>query len=414
MSIRFVDLFAGIGGFHLAMKRAAKELKLGTIECVCASEIDEHAKIVYEYNYKIKNEDIKNIRLIDKLPDHDILFAGFPCQTFSNAGKKMGFLDKVRGTLFFEIVRLLKDAKPKYFILENVKHLIKHDDGVTFKTILETIAELGYKTTEEPVVLSPVQIGIPQSRERVYILGVREDLLDYDFVAMPELKMQKKITIDEIIDDEYDEQYILNDEKVVKALRAWGEFAKKIKRTPGRTIPPIWFDEMTVRKSKRSAMLIDISDWRAKYLKDMWKIYDDNKEYIDDWALRYNVNEFAKREKKFEWQAGIDEKDIRNTIIQLRQSGIRCKKKKNFQTLVAIVQIPLVYVREKKHWRYLTTHEVGKLQSFDDGHFTNYVDLLHQYDRNKLFQTYRQFGNSVNVEVVKQLIKFIFSKYDTK
>jgi DNA (cytosine-5)-methyltransferase 1 len=220
MSIRFVDLFAGIGGFHLAMKRAAKELKLGTIECVCASEIDEHAKIVYEYNYKIKNEDIKNIRLIDKLPDHDILFAGFPCQTFSNAGKKMGFLDKVRGTLFFEIVRLLKDAKPKYFILENVKHLIKHDDGVTFKTILETIAELGYKTTEEPVVLSPVQIGIPQSRERVYILGVREDLLDYDFVAMPELKMQKKITIDEIIESNYNEQYILSDEKVIKALRA--------------------------------------------------------------------------------------------------------------------------------------------------------------------------------------------------
>jgi DNA (cytosine-5)-methyltransferase 1 len=134
--------------------------------------------------------------------------------------KKMGFLDKVRGTLFFEIARLLEGSRPKYFILENVKHLIKHDDGVTFETILDTIDKLGYKTTKEPVVLSPVQIGIPQSRERVYILGVREDLIDENYVATPELKMRKKITIDEIIDDEYDEQYILNDEKVVKALRA--------------------------------------------------------------------------------------------------------------------------------------------------------------------------------------------------
>ena len=133
MVIKFIDLFAGLGGFRIVLEKIAKEKKIKT-KCVLVAEIDKHVIETYKTNFG-NNEKILNIRDIDahcsQVPDHNFLFAGFPCQCFSNAGKKRGFLDKIRGTLFFDITKILKEKKPKYFILENVKYLVNHKKGKT-------------------------------------------------------------------------------------------------------------------------------------------------------------------------------------------------------------------------------------------------------------------------------------------
>ncbi|MDF5738045.1 MULTISPECIES: DNA cytosine methyltransferase [unclassified Nostoc] len=138
--IRFVDLFSGIGGIRLAFEQAADSLNIES-ECVFSSEINADAQLVYEKNFGQKA--LGDIRLIDQLPEHEFLLAGFPCQSFSHAGKKAGFVD-TRGTLFFEITRLLDTYKPQAFIYENVRGLYSHDQGRTLATIKYEIQKRGY------------------------------------------------------------------------------------------------------------------------------------------------------------------------------------------------------------------------------------------------------------------------------
>lgn len=162
---KFIDLFCGLGGFRLAFEKA------GGV-CVFSSDIDESVRKTYAMNF---NEtpfgDITKIEAKD-IPDHDILCAGFPCQPFSLAGKRLGFED-TRGTLFFEVVRILKEKKPKTFILENVKGLTNHDNGNTLKVILNTINEIGYEYKYD--ILNAKNFNVPQNRERWYCIGVRKD-----------------------------------------------------------------------------------------------------------------------------------------------------------------------------------------------------------------------------------------------
>lgn len=165
-NLRVIDLFAGIGGFRLAFEN------LGC-KTVFSSEWDKSAQKVYEANF---NEtpfgDINNIKPID-IPDHDILLAGFPCQPFSIAGKQLGFED-TRGTLFFNIEEILKVKKPYAFFLENVKRLQSHDNGNTLKIILKKLTQLGY--TVYYTVMNTLHFGLPQKRERIYIVGFKEPL----------------------------------------------------------------------------------------------------------------------------------------------------------------------------------------------------------------------------------------------
>lgn len=160
--MKYISLFAGIGGFDLALDRLGHE-------CVYTNEWDKHAAKIYEtrFNRSVDTRDIKTVST-EEIPEHDLLVGGFPCQAFSIAGKRLGF-DDTRGTLFFEIARILKDKQPKYFILENVKGLISHNSGQTFRTIISTIAELGYDCQWN--VLNSKNFGVPQNRERVYIVG---------------------------------------------------------------------------------------------------------------------------------------------------------------------------------------------------------------------------------------------------
>ena len=168
-NFKFIDLFCGIGGFHQALQNLGGK-------CVFASDIDKYAIETYKENYNI-NADI-NIRDIkeEDIPAHDVLCAGFPCQAFSKAGRQKGFEDTTRGTLFFEIVRILKYHKTPYIILENVRNLASHDNGNTWNVIKNSLKELGYVITETPIIVSPHQFGVPQIRERVVILGVHKSV----------------------------------------------------------------------------------------------------------------------------------------------------------------------------------------------------------------------------------------------
>ncbi len=164
----FIDLFAGVGGFRISMQNLGGK-------CVFSSEIDRYAKKTYEINFgEVPFGDITKIDEKD-IPEHDILCAGFPCQAFSIAGKRKGFEDETRGTLFFDIARILKEKKPKAFFLENVKGLRNHDKGRTLKTILKTLREDLDYFVPEPEIMNAKNFGVPQNRERIFIIGFRKD-----------------------------------------------------------------------------------------------------------------------------------------------------------------------------------------------------------------------------------------------
>lgn len=160
--IEAIELFAGVGGFRLGLERS-------TIEVVWANEWDKYAAQTYNKNFGglIDTRDITTIPTSD-IPTHDLLVGGFPCQAFSVAGKRAGF-NETRGTLFFEIARILADKKPQHLLLENVKGLLSHDSGLTFQIILGVLADLGYSV--EWQVLNSKDFGVPQNRERVFIIG---------------------------------------------------------------------------------------------------------------------------------------------------------------------------------------------------------------------------------------------------
>lgn len=168
--ITFADIFCGIGGFHLAATQAAASRGLRA-SCVFASDIDVHAQEAYEANFGMRpGGDITKVRGED-VPDHDLLFGGFPCQAFSICGVQRGFED-ARGTLFFDLARILAVKKPKAFVFENVKQLKSHDAGKTLAVIMGTLAELGYTASWR--VLNALDYGVPQKRERILIVGFRE------------------------------------------------------------------------------------------------------------------------------------------------------------------------------------------------------------------------------------------------
>lgn len=199
-----IDLFAGIGGI-----RQAFQLEGG--RTVFSSEWDKFAQKTYRINYgEMPNGDITEIDAKD-IPDHDILLAGFPCQPFSQAGLKKGFED-TRGTLFFDIARILKEKRPKAFLLENVKQLRGHDKGNTLKVILNTLNELNYYVPT-PEVLNATDFGLPQNRERIIIVGFNRDFLPplYEDFRYPEEKHYPDINIGSILEENVPEKYTISD-----------------------------------------------------------------------------------------------------------------------------------------------------------------------------------------------------------
>jgi DNA (cytosine-5)-methyltransferase 1 len=200
--IKCIDLFCGIGGFRIAAERAFAKHNI-MLETVLASDIDPDSQKMYYDNFgELPLGDIRKIE-VKNIPDHDILFAGFPCQPFSIIGKRKGFED-MRGTLFFEIVRILKGKKPKGFVLENVKQLVGHDGGKTIGRIVEALEKLGYETSYK--ILNALDYGLPQKRERVIIVGHRTG----NVFEWPE-KAERKKPLKEIIEKRVDRKYFASE-----------------------------------------------------------------------------------------------------------------------------------------------------------------------------------------------------------
>lgn len=197
--IKFIDLFAGVGGFRIAFESQKAQ-------CVFSSEWDKFSQITYQANFGEKPEG--DITLINskKIPNHDILTAGFPCQPFSNAGLKKGFED-TRGTLFYDVARIINDKKPSMVLLENVKGFVNHNKGKTLRVVLETLDELGYNTTYK--VLNAKDFGIPQNRERIFIVGVNRKKMGKIGFEFPD-PLNKKTTLGQILEKNPDVKYTIS------------------------------------------------------------------------------------------------------------------------------------------------------------------------------------------------------------
>jgi len=382
--MKFIDLFCGIGGFHIVLKNL-------NCECVLACDIDKKCRETYKTNFGIEPiVDIKNINE-KTMPDFDILCGGFPCQPFSNGGNKKSFDDK-RGLLFDEIIRIANYKKPKFMFLENVKHILKVSNGDVYKYIVEKIKLIGYQL--QIFQLSPHNYGIPQQRERVFFVCIRNDLYNNQEIKLIKHNLNLKIT--DII-KENDEKYKIKSD-IKNVLDAWNELIKQFnideKISPTilihdyfRTYLPNEFD--------------NLSSWKKDYIIKNKPLLDKYKSIIEPWYNKYK-DLLSKREiyGKLEWQVGKikDNDDIYNYFIQIRQSGIRVKKENYFPTLVAISQIP-IYGKIKS---YISPRQCARLQSFPETFILDNNDKV----------VYKQLGNSVNVHNVFMVINSTFVHYN--
>lgn len=394
-SLRFIDLFCGVGGFHQALKR------LGGV-CVFACDIDENCRQVYANNYGLVPHDDVTKVVAEEVPDFDVLCAGFPCQAFSNAGNKKNFSDS-RGTLFEHILRIAIAKRPKFLFLENVKHIKKICDGEVFKHILKRIVESGYYVKDEETVfeLSPHQLGIPQHRERVIFSCIRQDIYNPAIpiaLNIPNIISDSATLLEKIVqtDKNVTDRYKIEPE-VEEVLSTWDKMVQIIE--PGDSMSPtILCNEFT--KTYSESEFASLPAWKQEYIEKNRPIYNKYKPQWDSWVTQH-APILTKKEiySKLEWQAGKKKEgdSIWNYFIQMRQSGIRVKKCDYFPTLVAIVQTP-IYAKER---RYITPRECARLQSFPDDFIMHAKDKI----------AYKQFGNAVNVDVVHFVINNVLSAY---
>ncbi|MDE7328285.1 MAG: DNA cytosine methyltransferase [Clostridia bacterium] len=431
---RFIDLFAGIGGFHQA-------LTLYGGQCVFASELDLECKKQYEEQFRMEvNGDIN--KCLNEIPPFDVLCAGFPCQTFSKAGNQEGFDDKVKGQLFFRIVDILElHPECKFIILENVRNLA--DQKEFWEVIQDKLMRLDFYITQDPIICSPSDFGIPQNRERVYILGIKKSLRDplkltNGWIHTKDLcltQFEKKCDIGDAFKIlEYDN--IKNRECAIgeqekKVLSIWEEFKSEI--IPHCKIgAPIWLDYFGIgidneeefrercgyytqlvkarkkhifdfelrEKIDASGMILeDTPDWKRNFIEKNRKLYLNNKIKIDEWYNKYSAYLTNKVYRKFEWNCGPDYISFKETIIQFRQSGIRIKRSDTFPSLVAIVNTPIIWDSRLNLFRRISIREAANLQSFVE----KYKFICERHI------SYKQLGNSVNVEVIKIIAKQLFN-----
>ena len=225
---RFIDLFAGLGGFHIALQRLGGR-------CVFAAEWQEHLQDLYELNHGIRPAgDITKVSVED-VPEHDVLTAGFPCQPFSKAGEQLGFECTKQGGLFFDVEKILATRLPPFFILENVPNLLKHDGGRTWKTIQDKLGPKGLGSHVDAKRYSPHHFGIPQIRERVYIVGSLEPLTSFEWPQ----PSGEETSIETVLDKNPPDARRLSPQ-VRECLEVWNDFLKAAPQ--GLKLPsfPLW------------------------------------------------------------------------------------------------------------------------------------------------------------------------------
>ena len=453
----FIDLFAGLGGFHLALQQ------LGC-KCVFASELKEDLRKLYQLNFPELDEkylkgDITMVDVND-IPSHDILCGGFPCQPFSQAGKRLGFQDEGRGDLFFKICEIIQHHKPRYIFLENVSNLKGHDNGDTWRVIKRELEKLGYYVPE-PEILSPHQFGIPQHRRRIYIVGLRKDLIDskepkpFEF---PNEKKEKNCDITTIIDSsDTDIQPLAL--KTLQQLKIWQKFLTELKKR-NRAIPrfPIWamefdadyeYEDIAPFKQTKKQLKghkgklgweingpskedclrqlpiyaqTDTADkfpeWKIRYIRQNREFWTENADWLSSW-IEY-IKDWDNSHQKLEWNCrGNNDGDLKHKIIQFRASGIRVKLP-TFSPALNLVgtQVPIlpwielpkecipIYSDEEleqygltqddiRFGRYLSTKEAAALQGMGKLKFGH-------LSRTRIYEA---LGNAVNVDIVTIIAK---------
>ena len=453
----FIDLFAGLGGFHLALQQ------LGC-KCVFASELKEDLRKLYQLNFPELDEeylkgDITHVDVND-IPSHDILCGGFPCQPFSQAGKRLGFQDAGRGDLFFKICEIIQYHKPRYIFLENVSNLKGHDNGDTWRVIKRELERLGY-LVPEPEILSPHQFGIPQHRRRIYIVGLRKDLVDpkepkpFEF---PNEKKEKNCDITTIINPaDTDIQPLTL--KTHQQLKVWQKFLIELKKR-NRAIPrfPIWamefdadyeYEDIAPFKQTKKQLKghkgklgweingpskedclrqlpiyaqTDTADkfpeWKIRYIRQNREFWTENSDWLCTW-IEY-IKDWDNSHQKLEWNCrGNNDGDLKHKIIQFRASGIRVKLP-TFSPALNLVgtQVPIlpwielpkecipVYSDEEleqygltqddiRFGRYLSTKEAAALQGMGKLKFGH-------LSRTRIYEA---LGNAVNVDIVTIIAK---------
>lgn len=433
--MKFIDLFAGLGGFHLALKRLGHE-------CVFACEKDKELRELYEKNFGIKPEgNIKNVKIKD-IPPHDILCAGFPCQPFSKATPtelRTGFDNPKQGDLFNYVIDILQAKKPRYFILENVLHIRRHDNEQTWKKIKEALENAGYaEDCVDETCLSPHQLKIPQIRRRVFIVGDRNGPPHLPREPSPCVDSVLKNILDKNILDEKPPNAQLLTDRQMKCLNIWQEFLDLLPKDTKLPSAPIWsmefgadypyeettpyalgVDKLRKFKGNHGKSLENLTDdevwqnlpsyagenrpqeqfpaWKIRFIQENRDFYEDNKGWIDEW--KHKLLEFPPSYQKFEWNCKTEDRDqwdLWQFLIQFRASGIRVKRATTAPSLVTMsVHVPIIG-REK---RYMTVRECARLQSLPD-------DLELPKSPSRAFTA---LGNAVNVKVVKHITKVLTS-----
>ncbi len=412
--MRFIDLFAGLGGFHLALKR------LGHV-CVFACELDETLRSLYAKNFGLEcTGDIRKLDISD-VPEHEILCAGFPCQPFSKAGAQPGFAHPELGVLYEDILRIVRARKPQFLILENVPNLERHDEGRTWNSFDGLLRAEGYDIKKN--IFSPHHFGIPQIRERVYIVGSRGSLETFKWPSLPK---GVELSISSVLDADPADAKAIPDQ-VSRCLDIWQDFLDRIPKH--EKVPhPLWamefgatypyenttpqtmrLKELTTFKGSFGASLVGMSKaealsylpsharrrgrrfpaWKVEFIRKNRDFYARHASWLDKWMKK--IVEFPSSFQKLEWNCQGDSRIIRDNVVQIRASGVRVKRPTTAPSLVAMTstQVPIIT------WegRYMTPDECKRLQSMEDLRFLP----------ERSGKAYEALGNAINVDVASQV-----------
>ena len=407
MSFKFVDLFAGIGGFHAA---------LGALggECVYASEWDKDAARIYERNWNLKPDGDITLAANDEVmdvPPHDVLVGGFPCQPFSKSGKQLG-MEETRGTLFWNIAKIIETHKPSIVLLENVRNIAGPRHMHEWEVIIQTLRDLGYRVSEDPHVVSPHLIkpefgGRPQVRERVFIAAtlIPKGMPNFKSnVEIPDLStvmdgwdpqswnLEKHLPLDKLRSNPDKTSVELSPDEM-DWIEAWNEFVLIMRERLGDSnLPgfPIWADHWVHIDDLQIPR--GTPEWKKTFLIKNAEFYTAHRVVLNKWLKKWNnLEEFPPSRRKLEWQAQ-GTKSLWETVMHLRPSGIRAKKATYVPALVAITQTSIV----GKQKRRITVREGARLQGLPE--WFEFVDQGNP-------QSYKQLGNGVNVGAVYNVIR---------